>query len=120
WQKPDLTIARVGPNTLAVGTSSEVDTLVEVRLGMHQDLKITGPLFDRLQTLDRDNALRLISRDPPDLSRIFHPIFPRELLDSAQFIGLIINLQNPVHARLFLKTQSIERAQQLANELHNN
>lgn len=119
WERPDLAIARVGPTTLAVGTSSEVDELVQVRLGMQLDLKITGQLFDRFQALDRESAIRLISRDPPDLSRLFHPIFPRELLDSSQLLGLALTLQNPVRARLLLKLQSAERATQLARELHN-
>src|SRR4030095_10144454 len=73
--KPDFALARVGPATLAVGTPEEVDELVLARLGMKPDLKITGQLFDRFQALDHESALRLISRDPPDLSRLFHPIF---------------------------------------------
>src|SRR5213083_215047 len=80
--KPDFALARVGPATLAVGAPEEVDELVLVRLGMKPDLKITGQLFDRFQALDRDSALRLISRDPPDLARVFHPIFTRELLEA--------------------------------------
>jgi hypothetical protein len=109
----------VGPTTLALGTSAEVDELVRVRLGMQLDLKITGQLFDRFQALDRESALRLISRDPSDLSRIFHPIFVPELLDASQLLGLALTLQNPVRARLFLKLPSPERASQLARELHN-
>lgn len=118
WHKPDLTVARVGPNILAVGTASDVDTLVEVRLGIQRDLKISGPPFERFQMLDRDSSLRLLSRDPPDLSRVFHPIFTGELLDSAQLIGLILTLENPVRARLFIKTPATDRAQQLARALH--
>jgi hypothetical protein len=117
WEKPDLAIARVGPTTLAVGTSSEVDELVRVRLGMQLDLKITGQLFDRFEALDRESALRLISRDPPNLSNVFHPIFTRELLDSSQLLGLALTLQNPVRARLLLKLPSAERATQLAKEM---
>src|SRR6202171_1557675 len=64
WQRPDLAVARVGPTTLAVGAASEVDELVRVRLGIQSDLKISGQLFDRFQALDRESALRLISRDP--------------------------------------------------------
>ena len=64
WQRPDLAIARVGPTTLAVGASSEVDELVQVRLGMQSDLKITGQFFDRFQALDRESALRLVSPAP--------------------------------------------------------
>jgi hypothetical protein len=117
WERPDLAIARVGPTTLAVGTSSEVDELVRVRLGMQQDLQITGQLFDRFEALDRESALRLITRDPPDLARVFHPTFTRELLDSSQLLGLAVTLQNPVRARLLLKLQSPERAAQLARDL---
>ena len=119
WERPELAVARVGPTTLALGTSTEVDELVRVRLGMQLDLKITGQLFDRFQALDRESSLRLISRDPSDLSRIFHPIFVPELLDSSQLLGLALTLQNPVRARLLLKLPSPERASQLARELHN-
>src|SRR5262249_26519145 len=94
--KPDFAVARIGPATLAVGAPREVDELVLVRLGMKPDLKISGQLFDRFQALDHESALRLISRDPSDLARVFHPIFSRELLDASQLIGLAVNLQNPV------------------------
>jgi hypothetical protein len=118
WESTDLALARVGPSTVALGTESEVDELVRVRLGMELDLKITGQLFDRFQALDRESALRLISRDPPDLARVFHPIFAHELLDDCQLLGLALTLQNPVKARLLLKTKSAETAAQLARQLH--
>ena len=116
--KPDFAVARVGPATLAVGAPEEVDELVRVRLGMKPDLKITGQLFDRFQALDRDSALRLISRDPPDLARVFHPIFTRELLDASQLLGLAVNLQNPVKARVLIKVKSSTRTTDLARNLH--
>lgn len=118
WQSPSLSVARLGPATLAVGASPEVDQLIQVRLGIESDLKITGQLFDRFQALDRESALRLISRDPPDLSRAFHPIFSRELLDSTQLLGLALTLQSPLRARLLLKLQSAEMATQLAKQIH--
>jgi hypothetical protein len=118
WQRADLTVARIGPTTLAVGAASEVDELVRVRLGIQSDLKISGQLFDRFQALDRESALRLISRDPPDLSRIFHPVFNRELLEASQLFGLALTLQNPVKARLLLKLKSPESAAELARRLH--
>jgi hypothetical protein len=118
WEKPDFALARVGPSTLAVGSSSEVDELVRVRLGIDLDLKITGQFFDRFQALDRESALRLISRSPPDLPRMFHPIFAPELLANAQLLGLAVTLQNPVKARLFLKMKSPELASELARNLH--
>jgi hypothetical protein len=116
--KPDFAVARVGPATLAVGTPEEVDELVLVRLGMKPDLKRTGQLFDRFQALDRDSALRLISRDPPDLARVFHPIFTRELLEASQLLGLAVNLQNPVKARVLIKVNSSKSAADLARNLH--
>jgi len=119
WERaPGFAVARVGPATLAVGEPNEVDELVLVRLGMKPDLKITGQLFDRFQALDRESALRLISRNPTDLSRVFHPIFTRELLDVSQLLGLALTLQNPVKAKLLLKLNSPERATELARNLH--
>ncbi|MGC1321666.1 MAG: hypothetical protein WA849_05760 [Candidatus Udaeobacter sp.] len=118
--KPDFAIARVGPATLAVGAPEEVDELVLVRLGMKPDLKITGQLFDRFQALDHESALRLISRDPPDLSRIFHPIFSRELVDASQLIGLALTLQNPVKARILIKVNAPKNAAELARDLRSN
>lgn len=119
WEKPDLALARVGSQTLAIGTSSEVDQLVRVRLGIDVDLKITGQLFDRFEALDRESALRLISRNPPDLPRMYHPIFAPELLESTQLLGLALNLQNPAKARLLLKMKSPENASEFARTLHN-
>jgi hypothetical protein len=118
WERPDLAVARVGPTTLAIGASSEVSELVRVRLGMDLDLKITGQLFDRFQALDRESAVRLISRNPPDLARVFQPIFVRELLDTSQLLGLAVTLQNPVKAKLLLKLSSPESANELARNLH--
>jgi len=121
WERqPDFAVARVGPATLAVGAPSEVDELVRVRLGMKPDLKITGQLFDRFQALDRDSALRIISRNPPDLSRVFHPIFTSELLNASQLLGLAVNLQTPVKARVLIKVNSTKNAADLARNLHDN
>jgi hypothetical protein len=117
--KPDLAVARLGPTTLAVGTPDEVTELVMVRLGMKPDLKISGQLFDRFQALDRESAVRLISRNPVDLSRIFHPIFVPELLDVSQLLGLAVTLQNPVKARLLLKMNSSKTAAELAQNFQN-
>ena len=121
WERPpDFAIARIGPATLAVGTPIAVDELVLVRLGMKPDLKITGQLFDRFQALDRESALRLISRDPPDLSRVFNPVFTPELLEASQLLGLAVNLQNPVKARVLIKVNSSKNAAEIARNLHDN
>lgn len=113
WLRSDFALARVGPKTLAVGSASEVEELVQVRLGIKPDLKTTGQLFDRFQALNQGNALRLISQDPPKLTAIFHPIFTRELLEASQLLGLSLTLQNPVKARLVLRSKSANRATEL-------
>ena len=118
--KPDFAVARVGPATLAVGAPAAVDELVLVRLGMKPDLKITGQLFDRFQALDHESALRLISRDPTDLSRVFHPVFSRELLEASQLIGLAVSLQNPVKARILIKVNAPKKATDVARDLRSN
>jgi hypothetical protein len=117
WLRSDFALARVGPKTLAVGSAPEVEELVRVRLGIKPDLKTTGQLFDRFQSLNQGNALRLISRDPPKLAQMFHPLFTRELLDASQLLGLSLTLQNPVKARLVLRCKSAHSAAELARVL---
>jgi len=119
WLRSDFALARVGAKTLAVGPPAEVEELVRVRLGIKPDLKTTGQLFDRFQALNQGNALRLISRDPPKLTEIFHPIFTRELLDASQLLGLSLSLQNPVKARLVLRCKSAQSATDLGRLIKN-
>jgi hypothetical protein len=117
WVGRDFALARVGPKTLAVGSPAEVEELVHVRLGIKPDLKTTGQLFDRFQALNQGNALRLISRDPPKLEKMFHPIFTHELLDASELLGLSLTLQNPVKARLVLRCKSASDAAELARRV---
>ena len=119
WQKPEVSVARIGPKTLAVGTYADVGELVRVRLGMRPDLKITGQLFDRFQALDQDSAVRVISRSPVDLPQVFHPIFAPELLDSAQLVGFALALHNPAKSRVFLKYKTPAKAAEVAGSLQN-
>jgi hypothetical protein len=103
-----------------VGLPDGVDELVRVRLGLDADLQITGEFFDRFQALDSETTLRLISRDPPGLVRVFHPIFPHELLDRAQLLGLGVSLETPAKARLLLRLSSENAASDLAKSIHEN
>jgi hypothetical protein len=119
WLRPEYALARVGPRTLAIGDEKEVASLARVRLGIDPDLKITGPLFDRLQSLKEGNALRLVSRDPTKLGRLFSPVFSDELLGNCDLFGLSLTLQNPVKARLILKAKSGQAAGELAASIRN-
>jgi len=113
WIRSDFALARVGPKTLAIGSATEVEELVRVRLGIQPDLKITGQLFDRFQALNQGNSFRLISRDPPKLAELFRPVFTPELLEASQLLGLSLALQNPVKARMVLGCKTAERAAEL-------
>lgn len=117
WEKGDLAVGRVGPRSIAVGGPSEVEELVQVRVGLKQDLKISGQLFDRFQALDRESPLRLISRNPPNLAQVFHPVFVPELLDSCQLLGLSLDLQDPAKAQLLMQLKTTEQAKDLARRL---
>ena len=72
------------------------------------------------QALDQETALRVISSDPPSLARYFTPIFSRELLESAQILGLGLSLGNPVKGRLALKMKTQKAAEDLAEQVRSN
>jgi hypothetical protein len=119
WSRPEFALARVGPRTLGIGGDREVAELARVRLGISPDLKITGPLFDRFQSLKEWNAVRLVSREPALLAKLFPSIFDKELLEASTLLGLSLSLQNPVKARLILTTKSPQAAEELGNRIRN-
>ena len=119
WSRPEFALARVGPRTLAIGDEKEVAELARVRLGISPDLKITGPLFDRFQSLKEWNALRLVSREPAGLSKMFASIFEKELLDASALLGVSLNLQSPVKARIVITAKSAQAAGDLAARIRN-
>jgi hypothetical protein len=119
WLRPEFALARMGSRTLAIGGEKEVASLARVRLGIDPDLKITGPLFDRLQSLKEGTTLRLVSREPAKIGRLFAPIFDSELLEKSDLLGLSLSLQNPVKARLILTAKTSEAAGELAARIRN-
>ena len=120
WLRPDFALARVGQRTLAVGDPAEVEELVRVRLGIKSDLKTSGNFFERFQALDQGTSVRLISNDPPGLERYFSPLFTREFLEAIQIFGFGLSLDNPIKARLILRTKSPKAAEDLAREVRDN
>jgi hypothetical protein len=119
WLRPEFALARVGPKTLAVGGEEEVASLARVRLGIDPDLKITGPLFEGLQSLKEVSTLRLVSREPANLGRMFIPLFNNELVQNCDLFGISLALQNPVKARIILRTKSAQAAGDLAARIRN-
>ncbi len=119
WVRPDFTLARVGPRTLAIGGDDEVAALARVRLGIDPDLKITGPIFDALQSLKESTALRLVSREPGKIDRVFSPMLNRDMLENCDLVALALTLQNPVKARLILRAKTTQAAGDLAARIRN-
>ncbi|MEO8044868.1 MAG: hypothetical protein ABI674_08170, partial [Spartobacteria bacterium] len=119
FQRPDVTVARVGPKTLAVGSLGEVDKLVQVRLGTEPDLKITDPLLELFQALDPGSALRLVSRTPSDLATFFSPILPAEFLETSTLLGLELTLATPSKAHLIVRAGDAAKAKTWAASLQN-
>jgi hypothetical protein len=119
WLQSEFALARMGPKTLGIGGEKEVASLARVRLGIDPDLKITSPILDRLQALKEGNALRLVSREPAKLNRMFAPVFNPELLDKCELFGLSLTLQNPIKARLMLSAATPEAATDLATRIRN-
>jgi hypothetical protein len=119
WQGPDLTVARVGPKTLAVGSLGEVDQLVQVRLGTRPDLKIDDPLLKRFQELDTNSALRLVARAPNDLPNLFGSILPAEFLSASELLGLELTFATPAKAHLLVRALDAAKAKELATSLQN-
>jgi hypothetical protein len=119
WQRPDVSVARVGPKTLAVGSLGEVDRLAQVRLGIQPDLKVNDPLLERFQALDPDSALRLVCETPNDLPALFGPILPTEFLAACELLGLELTLATPAKARLLVRAADAAKAKVMAAGLQN-
>ncbi len=118
-ERPDISVARVGPRTLAVGSLGEVDSLVQVRLGTEPDLKVDDPLAREFQALESESTVRLASRNPADLPRLFGAIFPPELLATARLLGFAVVLDKPSKAHLFVRANDVAAAKELAAALSN-
>jgi hypothetical protein len=119
WQRPDVTVARVGPRTLAIGSLGEVDKLVQVRLGTEPDLKMDDPLVELFQSLDPSSALRLVARTPSDLATFFSPILPTEFLQAAGILGLELTLATPGKGHLLVRVNDVAKAKSWAASLQN-
>lgn len=119
WQRPDVTIARVGPRTLAVGSLGEVTRLVRVRLGIEPDLKVDAPLLQLLQSLNSDSALRLAANDPTQLNACFGAIFPESLLQAADLLGFDMTFTLPAKGHLVVTTADEAKAKSLAAGFQN-
>ena len=82
-------------------------------------IRLRCPDRETLQSLKESSAIRLVSREPAKLGRMFAPVFNNELTDNCDLFALSLTLQTPVKGRLILKTKSGQAAGDLAARIRN-
>lgn len=118
YEKPGIVaVAQIGPDTLALGTTSAVETLIGVRLGIKEDLKSDAQFFSEFSRLDDDSAFRLVTYHPQQLTYLTDPLLSRQLLTDCQALGLTINLGEPASAVFVLNTNNTAAADRIAHLL---
>ena len=117
YEKGPLAIAQIGPDTLAIGPLASVEALINVRLGLRDDLKSDAQVFSEFQRLDEDGAFRLVTYRPRELTDLTDPLLDSGLLRDCQALGLTINMREPVSAVFLLNAASAAEANQIARTL---
>ena len=117
YEKGPLAIAQIGPDTLAIGPPASVEALINVRLGLRDDLKSDAQVFSEFQRLDDDGAFRLVTYRPRELTDLTDPLLDSGLLRDCQALGLTINMREPVSAVFLLNAASAAEANRIARTL---
>jgi hypothetical protein len=112
-----LAIAQIGPDTLAMGPSASVEALINVRLGLRDDLKSDAQVFSEFQRLDADGAFRLVTYRPRELTYLTDPLLDETLLRDCLALGLTINVHDPVSAEFLLNAPNTLEANSIARKL---
>jgi hypothetical protein len=68
--------------------------------------------------LKEASTIRLVSREPAKLDRMFAPVFNNEI-ENCDLFALSLSLQAPVKGRLILQTKSPQAAGDLAARIRN-
>ena len=114
YAKGDLALAQIGPSTLAVGTWNAVSTLIEVRLGLQEDLKTDAKFFNAFQHLSDDSAFRLLTQRPTGLTYQSTPLLEPGVLADCQAVGMTLDLHEPVTAVLLINAADHAAAERIA------
>ncbi len=117
YQKGDLALAQIGPETLAVGLFDVVEELVNVRLGLQQDLKSDDQFFTEFTALDEQSAFRLVTQHPSSLSHLAGPFLDAEVLAKCRAVGLTLDLREPVSALFVLDAADYSAAEHIGRQL---
>lgn len=117
YQRDDLSVAQIGPQTLAVGSREVVEELVNVRLGLRQDLKSDDQFFTGFTSLDEGSAFRLVTQQPRSLSDLAGPFLDAEVLAKCRAVGMTLDLREPVTAVFVLDVTDPLTAERIARQL---
>lgn len=117
YRKGDLALAQIGPETLAVGSFNVVEELVNVRLGLQQDLKSDDQFFTGFAALDEQSAFRLVTQRPSSLGNLAGPFLEAEVLAKCRAVGLTLDLREPCTAVFVLDLADPAAAEHVGRQL---
>ena len=115
--KNGLAIAQIGPNTLALGSTSSVEDLIRVRLGLQDDLKSDASFFNEFQRLDSEKTFRLVTQRPTGLTYLTDPLLNSQILNDCRALGLTLDLHEPVSAVFLINASNYAAGERVAKML---
>ena len=120
YEKPGLAVAQIGPSTLALGSTSSVEDLIRVRLGLQEDLKSDASFFNEFQRLEDEKTFRLVTQRPTGLTYLTDPLLNSQILTDCKALGLTLDLHEPVSAVFLINTSGYAAADRIAKMLKAN
>ncbi len=120
YEKGDLAVAQIGPDTLALGSPASVQALIEVRLGLQSDLKSDAQLFSEFARLSDESPFRLVSHKPRELTYLTDPLLNAEMLGDCEALGLTLDMHEPVSAVFVLNAGTPQAANGIARVIQAN
>lgn len=119
YDKPQSTVslAQIGPDTLALGSRESVEALIRVRLGLREDLKSDAQFLNEFQRLNDGSAYRLVTYKPRELTSLTDTVLSPALLEHCNALGLTLEMREPVSAVFILNAPNAQDAAQVTHQL---
>ena len=114
YEKGTLAVAQIGPDTLALGSPASVRALIEVRLGLQNDLKSDAQLFSEFARLSDESPFRLVSHRPRELTFLTDPLLNAQMLGDCEALGLTLDMHEPLSAVFVLNAGTPQAADSMA------
>ena len=120
YEKGDLAVAQIGPDTLAMGSAASVRALIEVRLGLQDDLKSDAQLFSEFARLNDESPFRLVAHTPRELTYLTDPLLNAQMLGDCEALGLTLDMHEPMSAVFVLNAGTAQAANGIARLIQAN